>query len=45
MDAKLSAFLKHNLPDRWMDAITVRMMGLPRQVKSQKGELEVQPQS
>jgi NAD(P)-dependent dehydrogenase (short-subunit alcohol dehydrogenase family) len=45
MDARLSAFLKHNLPDRWMDAITFRMMGLPRQVKSQKGELEVQPQS
>ena len=38
MDAKLSAFLKHNLLDRWMDAITFRMMGLPQQVKSQKGE-------
>jgi NAD(P)-dependent dehydrogenase (short-subunit alcohol dehydrogenase family) len=45
MDAKLSAFLKHNLPDRWMDAITFRMMGLPQQVKSQKGEYQVQPQS
>jgi len=31
--AKLSAFLKHNLPDRWMDAITFRLMGLPRRVK------------
>ncbi|MGD0942152.1 MAG: SDR family NAD(P)-dependent oxidoreductase [Terracidiphilus sp.] len=38
MDAKLSKFLKRNLPDRWMDAIIFRMMGLPRHVKSQKGE-------
>jgi NAD(P)-dependent dehydrogenase (short-subunit alcohol dehydrogenase family) len=43
--ANVAAFMKRNLPDRWMDAITFRMMGLPRQVKSQKGELEVQPQS
>ena len=31
MDAKLSAFLKRNLPDRWMDAIIFRLVGLPRQ--------------
>ncbi|MBY0511532.1 MAG: SDR family NAD(P)-dependent oxidoreductase [Rhodospirillaceae bacterium] len=31
-DAKVLAFLKRNLPDRWMDAITFRMMGLPRRV-------------
>jgi NAD(P)-dependent dehydrogenase (short-subunit alcohol dehydrogenase family) len=37
MDAKLCAFLKHNLPDRWMDAIIFRMFGLPRQVKHQEG--------
>ncbi len=43
--ANVAAFMKRNLPDRWMDAITFRMMGLPRQVKSQKGEWEVQPQS
>jgi NAD(P)-dependent dehydrogenase (short-subunit alcohol dehydrogenase family) len=35
--AKLSAFMKHNLPDRWMDAITFRLMGLPRRVKLQEG--------
>jgi NAD(P)-dependent dehydrogenase (short-subunit alcohol dehydrogenase family) len=44
-DAKLSAFLKHNLPDRWMDAIIFRVLGLPRRVKLQERELEVQPQS
>jgi NAD(P)-dependent dehydrogenase (short-subunit alcohol dehydrogenase family) len=38
MDAKLSAFLKRNLPDRWMDAITFRLVGLPRRVKHQEGE-------
>jgi NAD(P)-dependent dehydrogenase (short-subunit alcohol dehydrogenase family) len=43
--ANVAAFMKRNLPDRWMDAITFRMMGLPRQVKSHKGEWEVQPQS
>jgi NAD(P)-dependent dehydrogenase (short-subunit alcohol dehydrogenase family) len=43
-DAKLSAFLKRNLPDRWMDAIIFRMFGLPRRVKDPEGELEVQPQ-
>jgi len=32
--AKVVAFMKRNLPDRWLDAITFRMMGLPRQVKS-----------
>jgi NAD(P)-dependent dehydrogenase (short-subunit alcohol dehydrogenase family) len=32
--AKVVAFMKRNLPDSWMDAITFRMMGLPRQVKS-----------
>jgi hypothetical protein len=31
MDAKLSAFLKRNLPDRWMDAIIFQLVGLPRQ--------------
>jgi hypothetical protein len=31
-DAKLSAFLKRNLPDRWMDAIIFRLVGLPRRV-------------
>jgi NAD(P)-dependent dehydrogenase (short-subunit alcohol dehydrogenase family) len=31
-DAKLLAFLKRTLPDRWMDALTFRMMGLPRRV-------------
>jgi hypothetical protein len=29
MAAKLSAFLKHHLPDRWMDAIIFRMHGCP----------------
>jgi hypothetical protein len=29
--ATLSAFLKRNLPDRWMDAIIFRLVGLPRQ--------------
>jgi hypothetical protein len=43
--ANVAAFMKRNLPDRWMDAITFRMMGLPRQVESHKGEWEVQPQS
>jgi len=43
--ANVAAFMTRNLPDRWVDAITFRMMGLPRQVKSQKGEYEVQPQS
>jgi NAD(P)-dependent dehydrogenase (short-subunit alcohol dehydrogenase family) len=33
MDAKLLAFLKRTLPDRWMDSITFRMMGLPRRVE------------
>ena len=37
-DAKLSAFLKRNLLDRWMDAIISRLMGLPRRVKHQEGE-------
>jgi hypothetical protein len=37
-DAKLSAFLKRNLPDRWMDAIIFRLIGLPRRVKHQEGE-------
>ena len=37
-DAKLFAFLKRNLPDRWMDAITFRLIGLPRQVKHHEGE-------
>src|SRR5277367_549838 len=32
-DAKVSAFLKRNLPDRWMDAIIFRMFGLPRRAK------------
>ena len=36
-DAKLSAFLKRHLPDRWMDAITFRVMGLPRRVKHPEG--------
>jgi len=36
-DAKLSAFLKRNLPDRWMDAIIFSMFGLPRRVKRQEG--------
>jgi hypothetical protein len=36
-DAKLSAFLKRNLPDRWMDAIIFWMFGLPRRVKYQEG--------
>jgi hypothetical protein len=31
-DAKLSAFLKRNLPDRWMDAIIFRLVGLPQRV-------------
>jgi NAD(P)-dependent dehydrogenase (short-subunit alcohol dehydrogenase family) len=35
--AKLSAFLKRSLPDRWMDAITFRLMVLPRRVKHQEG--------
>jgi NAD(P)-dependent dehydrogenase (short-subunit alcohol dehydrogenase family) len=43
-DAKLSAFLKRNLPDRWMDAITFRLIGLPLRVKHQEGEQEVRPQ-
>jgi NAD(P)-dependent dehydrogenase (short-subunit alcohol dehydrogenase family) len=37
-DAKLAAFLKRNLPDRWMDALTFRLVGLPRRVKHQEGE-------
>ncbi len=37
-DAKLAAFLKRNLPDRWMDALTFRLVGLPRRVKYQEGE-------
>jgi NAD(P)-dependent dehydrogenase (short-subunit alcohol dehydrogenase family) len=37
-DAKLLAFLKHNLPDRWMDALTFRLVGLPRRVEHQEGE-------
>jgi hypothetical protein len=37
-DAKLSAFLKRNLPDRWMDAIIFRLVGLPRGVEHQEGE-------
>jgi hypothetical protein len=37
-DAKLSAFLKRNLPDRWMDAIIFRLVGLPRRVKHQDTE-------
>jgi hypothetical protein len=36
--ANVAAFMKRNLSDRCMDAITFRMMGLPRQVKWQKGE-------
>jgi len=41
-DAKLSAFMKRNLPDRWMDAIAFRlMMGLPRRIKHQEGGREV----
>jgi hypothetical protein len=36
--ANVAAFMKRNLPDRWMDAITFRMMGLALHVKSQKGE-------
>jgi hypothetical protein len=36
--ANVAAFMKRNLPDCWTVAITFRMMGLPRQVKSQKGE-------
>ena len=36
-DAKLVAFLKRNLPDRWMDALTFRMVGLPRRVKHEEG--------
>jgi NAD(P)-dependent dehydrogenase (short-subunit alcohol dehydrogenase family) len=35
-DAKLFAFLKRNVPDRWMDAITFRLIGLPRRVKNQE---------
>lgn len=31
--AKVGAFLKRNLPDRWMDAVTFQMMGLPRRTK------------
>jgi NAD(P)-dependent dehydrogenase (short-subunit alcohol dehydrogenase family) len=31
-DAKIVAFLKRSLPDRWMDAIVFRMFGLPRRV-------------
>ena len=37
-DAKLSAFLKRNLPDRWMDAIIFRVLGLPRRVKHQEAD-------
>jgi len=37
-DAKLLAFLKRNLPDRWMDAITFRVVGLPRRVKHLEDE-------
>ena len=37
-DAKLGAFLKRNLPDRWMDALTFCLVGLPRWVKHQEGE-------
>ena len=37
-DAKLSAFLKRNLPDRWMDAIIFRLVGLPRRVTHREGE-------
>jgi len=37
-DAKLSAFLKRNLPDRWMDAIIFRLFGLPRRVKHREDE-------
>jgi hypothetical protein len=36
-DAKFAAFLKRNLPDRWMDAIIFRMFGLPRRVKHPEG--------
>jgi hypothetical protein len=32
-DAKLSAFLKRNLPDPWMDASIFWMFGLPRRIK------------
>jgi NAD(P)-dependent dehydrogenase (short-subunit alcohol dehydrogenase family) len=39
MAAKLSAFLKHHLPDRWMDAIIFRMFGLPRRVKHREVRL------
>ena len=35
-DAKLSAFLKRNLPDRWMDAIIFWMFGLPRRLQHQE---------
>ena len=35
-DAKLSSFLKRNLPDRWMDAIIFLMFGLQRWVKRQE---------
>ncbi len=38
-DAKLSAILKRNLPDRWMDAIIFWMFGLPRRVKHQDGSV------
>jgi hypothetical protein len=31
-------FLKRNLPDRWMDAIIFRLVGLPRWVEQQEGE-------
>ena len=37
-DAKLFARLKRILPDRWMDAIIFRLVGLPRWVKDQGGE-------
>ena len=36
-DAKLSAFLKRTLPDRWMDALSFRLIGLPRRVRFEEG--------
>jgi hypothetical protein len=36
-DANLSALLKRNLPDRWMDEIIFWMFGLPRRVMQQEG--------
>ena len=35
-DAKLSAFFKRTLPDRWMDAIMFLMFGLPRRVRDRE---------